>query len=138
MKFNKKDVNYSNLMAKCKVEADGIYNKPNLRRGRTHSEILSTSMYGVAAERYLIEHCGYSADDRQYKDVIDPDGECVEVKVTKTVNFVPYVLKHANDAASEAWRGYPSILYIFIGDKATGDYYLYSKYQHDGTQFIAQ
>jgi hypothetical protein len=36
--------------------------------------------YGLIAERYLMEKCGYADDVRKFKDLFSPDGESVEVK----------------------------------------------------------
>lgn len=36
--------------------------------------------YGLIAERYLMEKCGYTDDTDDYKDVFSPDGKSVEVK----------------------------------------------------------
>jgi len=93
-------------------------------------------MYGQAAEVYLIQYHGFSDDDRIYKDVLDPNGKDVEVKVTECEEYVPFVLSRCNKAAKDKWRQYPKKLYIFIGDRQTLDYHLYGTYSYNGTNFI--
>ena len=133
--FNVVELNKCDLYNRAKNEATLIYNKPSTRAGRTLQDITATVMYGQAAEQYLIEERGFSDDPRAYKDVIDPNNQPVEVKVTEGDYYVPYVLKRANEAAHQKWREYPEWLYIFIGDKQTLDYSLYGIYQWNGTNF---
>ena len=139
MKFNiNTDVNISALEMRVEREALEIYSKESTRRGRPLEEIKITSMYGLAAEVFLLQQ-GYVDDTRPYKDLFEPlrfGGNSIEVKVTEGEYFVPYVLKRANAAAAEKWRDYPNRLYIFIGDRKTGDYSLEGIYDFDGVQFI--
>lgn len=136
MKFNiNTDVNISALEMRVEREALEIYSKESTRRGRPLEEIKITSMYGLAAEVFLLQQ-GYVDDTRPYKDLFEPSGDSIEVKVTEGEYFVPYVLKRANAAAAEKWRDYPNRLYIFVGDRKTGDYSLEGIYNFDGVQFI--
>lgn len=139
MKFNiTNDVNISALEMRAEREALEIYSKESTRQERSLEEIKVTSMYGLAAEVFLLQQ-GYVDDTRPYKDLFEPlrfGGNSIEVKVTEGEYFVPYVLKRANDAAAEKWRDYPNRLYIFIGDRKTGDYSLEGIYDFDGVQFI--
>jgi len=130
-KFNASDLDYTYYIERAKKETEEIFSKESTRRNRTFVEILQTTLYGHAPEVYLIEKCGFTDDERKYKDVIHPNGSHVEVKVTEGDYYVPYVLKRANAAAKELWRDYPKILYVFIGDKMTGDYTFHGSYHWD-------
>lgn len=128
MEFNVKDLDQDMLKNRALKEAKLIFQKKTTRKNRTLEEIHITAMYGHAAEIYLLNN-GFTDDDREFKDVISPEGEPVEVKVTKSEYYVPYVLKRCNEAASESWRNYPKILYVFIGNRKTLDYKLSGIYK---------
>ena len=138
MKFNAiVDVDRIALTERSFAEAKLIYGKESTRRGRFLEDIVETCMYGHAAELYLISQ-GFTDDPAPYRDVFDPEGNPVEVKVTEGEYYVPYVLERANAAAREAWRKYPKLLYVFIGDKNTLDYHLHGIYLWNGEKFCLQ
>ena len=139
MQFNaKNDLDSVRLYNRAEAEAKLIHKKPSTARGRSLKEIIETVMYGHAAELYLLDHKGFRDDTREYKDVIDPEGNDVEVKVTEGKHYVPYVLDRCNAAAMETWRKYPEKLYIFIGNKESCDYHLHGIYEWNGEQFCLQ
>lgn len=137
-KFNANELNQNYLLSRSHEEANEIFAKPSTRRGRSYEEILKTVLYGHVAEVFLIEKMGFTDDTRKYKDVINTAGKYVEVKVTEGDYYVPYVLERAVAAKKESWRKYPDLLYIFIGDKKTGDYSLHGIYEWNGKNFILQ
>ena len=139
MKFNAmRDLDVDLLKQRAYAEAAEIFSKPSTRDGRTIDKIREAVMYGQAAEVYLVQHHNFTDDARPFKDVFNPVGEAVEVKVTEGDYYVPFVLKRCNEAASQAWRKYASILYIFIGDKSSLDYNLYGIYHWNGNNFIKE
>ena len=139
MQFNaKNDLDPVKLYNRAEAEAKLIYSKPSTRRGRSLENIIETVMYGHAAELYLIDHEGFKDDTREYKDVVDPGGNDVEVKVTEGKYYVSHVLDRCNAAAMETWRKYPEKLYIFIGNKESCDYYLHGIYEWNGEKFCLQ
>jgi len=140
IKFNADDLEHSYYIERARKETEEIHSKESTRKNRTFVEIFKTTLYGHAPEVYLIEKCGFTNDDRKYRDVIHPNGSPVEVKATEGEYYVPYVLKRANRAASQSWRNYPKILYIFIGDKNTGDYTFHGSYDWDknSKKFVLQ
>jgi hypothetical protein len=138
MKFNANELNKEFFLTRAKEEATQIYSKENTRKNRSFQEILEITLYGHAPEVYLIENHSFKDDHRKYKDVIDPNGNHVEVKTTEGDYYVPFVLKRANAAKLETWRKFPDILYIFIGDKQTGDYELHDIYEWNGKTFSVQ
>ena len=107
-------------------EAKQIHSKKSTARGRSLNEIYEVCLYGHAAEQYIIE-TGWEDDTRKYKDVIDPQGDSVEIKVTEHRGNIPYVLARCQTAKLETWRNYPDIVYIFINDRKSKEYF------HEGT-----
>lgn len=137
MKFNAiTDIDVDFLKERAFTEAALIYAKPSTRKDRSLQQIRETCLYGHAAEVYLIQHCGFKDDTRDYRDVFDPNGKDVEVKVTSCENYVGDVLRRCNETAELKYRQYPKKLYVFIGDKQTLDYHLYSTYSYNGIEFI--
>ena len=116
------------------TEAKAIHGKPSTARGRTLNEIYETCLYGHAPEQYLIE-TGWMDDERPYKDLIDPQGDEVEIKVTEKEEFVPYVLARCQTAKLETWRNYPDIVYIFINNKRETEYVHEGTYLWNGRKF---
>jgi hypothetical protein len=139
MKFNAAtDIDPKVLLERSREESAQIYARESTRRNRTMEEIVETSMYGLAAEVYLMQE-GYIDDDRPYKDLFEPvrmGGKSIEVKVTSGEHYVPYVLERCDSAAKDKWREYPEKLYVFIGNKETLDYHLQGIYTYDGVHFI--
>ena len=136
MEFNLKDLDQDFLKSRALKEAKRIFQKKSTRKNRTLAQIHATTMYGHAAEIYLLNN-GFIDDDREFKDVISPEGEPVEVKVTKGEYYIPYVLRRCNEAASDVRRNYAKILYVFIGNKKTLDYKLSKiyKWNNNSKQF---
>ena len=138
MKFNAiVDIDRITLKERSFAEAKLIYSKESTRKGRSLEKIVETCMYGHAAELYLMGQ-GFADDPAPFRDIIDPEGNPVEVKVTEGEYYVPYVLERANTAARDAWRKYPKHLYVFIGDKNTLDYHLHGIYLWNGEKFCLQ
>ena len=115
-------------------EAEQIHSKPSTARGRTLNEIYEACLYGHAAEQYLLE-TGWEDDERKYKDIIDPMGDSVEIKVTEHVGNIPFVLARCQSAKLETWRNYPDIVYIFINDRKSKEYIHEGTYVCTGKKF---
>ena len=115
-------------------EAKAIHSKPSTARGRMLDEIYEVCLYGHAPEQYLLE-TGWDDDERKYKDLIDPMGDSVEIKVTEHLGNVPYVLARCQSAKLETWRDYPNIVYIFINNKKSKEYIHEGIYQWNGKKF---
>jgi hypothetical protein len=137
MRFNAAcDIDLVYLKERASKEAKLIFSKESTRQGRSFIDILATTMYGHAAEVYLIQHQKFKDDPRPFKDVIDLNGKNVEVKVTECKEYVPYVLARCEKYASEKWRNYPAIVYIFINNKRDMMYNLEGVYHWNGINFI--
>lgn len=128
LKFSIKDLNQKNLEKTARDEAELIYNKKSTRGDRSFEDVYETTLYGKAAEQYLIEKHEYKDDSRVYRDVIDTNNVPTEVKVTQTEAYVPFVLERANKAARESWREYPEKLVVFISPKNKSVYTFYKTY----------
>ena len=99
--FNISELDQDALNKKAKEEADGVWmdGKGPQVHGRTYEKLLEDCKRGDAAEHYLIEKQGFTNDDRPFKDVFDPSGASVEVKVTTstwTADKYTLVMKHVN------------------------------------------
>lgn len=115
-------------------EAILIHDKPSTRRNRSLNEIYETVKYGHAAEQYLIQQ-GYTDNPKMYKDIIEPSGEDVEIKVTKHKGNIPYIIERCVLAKQETWRKYPNRVYIYINDKTSPIYNLEGIYDWNGCTF---
>ena len=140
MKFNAKQLDGATLRSRAEAEALLINSSASSSRGRSYEKILETTIYGHAAELYLIQEESHTDDPREYKDVFDPDGNPVEVKVTGHPGNVPSVLARANEKKLHGRfrQNFPNILYVFIGNKITCDYHLHGIYKWNGIAFIKQ
>ena len=116
--FNVKDLDQDAFVARAKAEAQLIYNKPSTRKGRTLEKIIQTVLIGHAPEYYLIQFKHFKDDPRDYKDVIEPEGDPAEQKATSQSHYVPFVLERANVQYDIEKK-----LYIWVHNK-TLDYYL--------------
>ena len=127
MSFNIDDIQHKDeWRERAMNEAKLIHSKPSTARGRSLNEIYETCLYGHAPEQYLIE-TGWEDDERPYKDLFDPMGDPNEIKVTEHKGNIPYVLDRCRKYKLEPWRKYPDIVYIFINDKKSKEYF------HEGT-----
>ena len=95
--FNVRDLDATVLKERAEAEATEIYSKDSTRKGRTLEEITLATMYGHAAEVWLLQN-GFKDDTRKYKDLFEPDGTPIEVKVTQTDRYIPDVLNRCREA----------------------------------------
>ena len=143
MHFNISELDSDFLYKRAKKEATLIFKKESNRvskvgKVRTFDDVLKDTCYGHAAEVYLIEKCGFKDDPRPYHDVIDPDGNPVEVKVVVRDDLVDLVRQNCNKAAAEKWRDYARKLMIFVGSRKTGGYCLYNTFIWDKNRFVIE
>jgi len=110
------------------TEAQKIYNRLSTRRNRSLDQIKKATAFGHAAECWLIQEYNFKDDTREYKDLFDTDGNPVEIKVVGRIENVPYELRNCANRMNEKWRQHPEIVYMFIGNRETGDYNFHSKY----------
>jgi len=132
--FNvKKDIDVMLLKDRAFKEASQIFSKESTRRGRTLEEIREVSLYGQASELWLLKN-GFDDDEREYKDLFLKNIP-IEVKTVGYPKAVKYELNRCNDRKKETWRNFPNIVYMFIGNRKTLDYYLEGIYEWNGEEF---
>ena len=136
MKFKRSDLDQEFLYTRAYAEAEKIFAKETTRRGRSVDEIVTTCMYGHAAEVYLMS-LGYIDDTRPYKDLFEPDNTSIEVKVTEHIGNVSYVLDRCKKCIlEEKWRKHPTRVYVWINDKKSDEYTLHGIYDWNGRGWI--
>ena len=137
MIFEANDLDLKFLKNRAKAEAEEIYHTGSAAsiKGRTLMQIFQSSLYGQAAEVYLMEKHGFTDNPKKYKDLFNPEGQEVEVKVTSRSKIKAKLI----ECTENKWR-IADILYIFIGDFQTAKYSLYGIYEWNKQtkQFILQ
>jgi hypothetical protein len=137
--FNRKDLNTEILANKAFDEARQIHRKSSTAQGRSLEEIFKVSVYGLAAEQFLIERCNFADNPDAYQDVISPEGIKVEVKVTKVGHYVPHVLGRLKDKR----RKYPNLyqpdwVFIYINDMKSTEYKMAGTYMWNDNRYLVK
>jgi hypothetical protein len=128
-----KDIDPALLKQRAKEEAIQIHSKESTRKGRTLPQIIEACMFGHASELWLLKN-GFTDDTRKYKDLFK-DNVSVEVKTVGYPLAAEYEIARCNDRKKETWRNFPDIVYMYVGDRKTLDYYLEGIYQWNGRRF---
>ena len=130
MDFNLREIDNKILHDRAVEECEKIKeNKSFKLSGRSYADLLFRAKQGQAAEVFLMEHCGYDNDDREYHDVVDPNEDPVEVKVVGKEEYVESnIEKWAYDKSNNPWKDWPEILMVWINDGRDLDYKYYGKY----------
>ena len=110
---------------------------------RTYDHLVWQTKRGQAAEQFLMTHCGYSDDDRKYRDVCNPLGEPVEVKVIGDMNYLESSLIKWGELVKLAWTGWPTILEVWHSPSKTKgvynpDYKYIGRYHWNNTEWVKQ
>ena len=80
-KFKLSDIKNKDLLSKeIETEALRIFNSPKARRNRSLDRIKLDTQQGKAAEIWLTENFNFTLAPDIYHDLIDEDGNLVEVK----------------------------------------------------------
>ena len=74
------------LEEQIELEAQRLFSSARARRNRTIEEIRVAVRQGKTAEVWLIENQGYQAATDIYHDLVDKDGNLVEVKAYNIYN----------------------------------------------------
>jgi hypothetical protein len=130
MDFHINDIDQQTWDKRSREECDKIKtNKSFILSGRSEEDLLFRSRQGQAAEVFLMEHCGYDDDIRDYHDVRDPEGNYVEVKVVGSEKYlVDNLEKWAYDKSSNWWKNWPNILMVWENNGYDPDYKYLGKY----------
>lgn len=137
--FNLKDIDIQKLKAKAEIESQKIFEDQYICKHRKLNDIKITSMYGLAAEQFLIEKCNFTNNPLPYQDVTSPEGIDVEVKVTKVSNYIPDVL-HRLKTKRKKWPDfyYPEWVFIWTNDKKSFDYKFVNTYKWIDTKYVVK
>lgn len=133
--FNVRDVDAKILKERAEAEAIEIHSKDSTRKDRTLEEITLATMYGHVAEVWLLQN-GFKDDIRKYKDLFEPDGTAIEVKVTQTDRYIPDVLNRCREAKLQTFRDYPDRVYVYVNDRQSPIYKLHGPFNWSGSEFI--
>ena len=129
--FTLEDIDPIKLHVRAISEAKKISNNISFKSDmRSFKELLRDTRRGHAAELYLIDVLGYKDDEREYKDVIDPEGNPVEVKVTNSIANIPKMIERFTQIKLfEAWKDWPNHLIIFINEHNSSEYTYNSRWE---------
>jgi len=98
-----KDKSY--LEQQIELEAQRLYTSPKARRGRSVDEIRKVVRQGKVAEVWLIENKSFTSAPDIYHDLIDSEGNYVEVKAYNVYNSnSPYVQKDLDRIRNGGWN----------------------------------
>ncbi len=129
--FNLNEINPIELHDRATNEAKKIATNTSFKMsGRTYEDLIRQTRKGHAAELYLIDILGWDDDERDYKDVIDPDGLPVEVKVTSKKTNIPFMIERFTDIKeNQKWMDWPDHLVIFINPDDSNEYLYHGRYE---------
>ena len=138
--FNINEINPIQLHDRATEEAKKIATNTSFKMsGRTYEDLIRQCRRGHAAEIYLIDVLGWDDDEREYKDVIDPDGLPVEIKVTGHKGNIPSMLERFTDIKeNQQWMDWPDHLIIFINPEDSNEYSYYGRYEWKNNQWRLQ
>ena len=153
MDFNLSEIPQANWHNRAVIEANKIKKNPSFKTQtmwengkyvpRTFEDLLWRTKQGHACEQYLMQYCGYTDDEREYRDVIDPEGNPVEVKACNPdyieVNLERWAKEktEVNDQGVR-WKGWPDILQVWgnhskVRGEIVEEYKYLGKYEWDET-----
>ena len=140
IEFNINEINPIQLHDRATEEAKKIATNTSFKMsGRTYEDLIRQCRRGHAAEIYLIDILGWDDDEREYKDVIDPDGHPVEIKVTGHEGNIPSMLERFTDIKeNQQWMDWPDHLIIFINPEDSNEYSYYGRYEWKNNQWRLQ
>ena len=140
IEFNREDYRTEAFEKRVKAEAKLIHGKESTRNGRELEEVENDVRVGHFAEWFLLQHEGWQDNEETFNDVIDPDGNWIEVKVTKIPQYVPSVVQRLNERHRTLikWeKPTPDAAVIFINDHENDSphYRLHSYYVWNGFNY---
>jgi hypothetical protein len=86
-------------------ESFRIFNSPKARKGRAFSEILDSVRISKTAEYYLVEQGHYNPAKDIYHDLVDGEGNFIEVKAYNVYNSnAPHVKSELERIRESTWN----------------------------------
>lgn len=115
--FTVKDiVSVDTLNENIELETDRIFESDKARRGRAREDIQGSVRQGKIAEQYLIDHYGFTEADIRWHDLINQNGDYVEVKAYSIDDHdTMFVKRDIHRYRTEAWS--KSKWYVLFGCK---------------------
>ena len=114
MDFDLSEIPYEAWHKRALEEANKIKkNKSFILSGRTFENLLWRTKQGHACEQYLMLNCGYTDDERDFQDVIDPDNNPVAVKACNPHWLDQNLEDWAKDKVNNPWKEWPDILHVW-------------------------
>lgn len=106
MKFTEDDIrDKAKLEELTQQEAEEIFRSEKSRKGRDLESIKISVKQGKVAELYLVENYNYFIANKKWHDLVNADGEYVEVKAYNTPSSkVPFVEKDLFRIRTEGWN----------------------------------
>lgn len=104
--FTKSDIKDQLLLEKMiNDEVSSIMSTEEARRGRSKSQIRDSVIQGKTLEAFLVQTGKYKLSDNRYHDLINKDGEYVEVKAYAVYDSnAPYVKKDLERIRTGTWN----------------------------------
>jgi hypothetical protein len=105
MKFTEDDIKDKIRLEKLiHQEAKRIHESPAANRGRSYENVVASVRQGKVAELFLVESGNYDFANIRWHDLIDKNGDYVEVKAYKVNNWdAPYVKRDLERYRTEDW-----------------------------------
>ena len=106
MKFTENDILDKDLLERMvEQEAQDIYSSEAARKGRDFESVKLSVRQGKIAELYLIENYGHKKATKKWHDLINPEGEYVEVKAyNTTTSKAPFIERDLMRIKREGWN----------------------------------
>jgi hypothetical protein len=131
--FDSREIDQVLWEARAVRDADLIFAKDTTRRGRTWEQVYERCKQGQAAEAWLISQ-GFTDDPRDYHDLIDPQGNPVEVKVTKWDSR--FILERYSEKLRWKNSDWPTTVYVFYNYPPLTTYMLHGIFEWNGKRFF--
>jgi len=124
VKFTEADIKDTDrLHQMIEKEAKGIASNPSSAKGRDYDTVYHFVRQGKIAELYLIENFGYKEADIKYHDLIDENGDYIEVKAYDIWDSnAPSVDRDLRRIRNEGWN--------------KSKQYILFKYKHGQYEFL--
>jgi hypothetical protein len=104
--FTESDIKDKLLLEKLiESESQALFDSPYTRRSRSLEEIKGAVKQGKTLELWLTENYNFQLSDDRYHDLIDENGDFVEVKAfSVTDSGAPYVHKSLASIRTGKWN----------------------------------
>ena len=126
--FELKDLDLDKLEKETILLVDQIWDdgKGSRINGRSKEQIYNDTYRGLAAEHYLIEYQGFTNNPEHCQDVLDPNGNRIEVKVTVSEKTMKSsTIPRLNNLKKWYPKTYQDIAYVFFNNHHRDNNYVF-------------